>query len=350
MKRNKRQQLLVSFFEKKKFLSQKEIQNEFEKLGISPSKITVLRDIEILMHQGFLEKIGKGRATKYQVVGGEFFHPIDIEDYFKKGPDEREGVHEQFNFEIFEKLQNYPIFAKDEFFFLENLQEKYRKNVQNTDPTLIHKEFERFTIEFAWKSSQFEGNTYTLLETESLFTEGKEPFGHSKEESIMILNHKKAFDYIRSNTDQFLNLNIYEIENIHSLLTKDLPIVSGLRQRVVGITGTRYKPLDNIHQIREMLENLCRIVNVFSDVFSKALITLALISYIQPFNDGNKRTSRLISNALLLAYDNCPLSYRNVNESDYKKAMLLFYEKQNFFYLKKLFIKQLEFSVNTYFQ
>ena len=80
-----------------------------------------------------------------------------------------------------------------------------------------------------------------------------------------------------------------------------------------------------------------------------ALLALVLISYIQPFMDGNKRTARIVSNAILMNYDYCPLSFRTVNSIDYKKAMLLFYEQNNISNFKEIFINQFEFAVRTYF-
>ena len=84
-------------------------------------------------------------------------------------------------------------------------------------------------------------------------------------------------------------------------------------------------------------------------MFEKALISLILISYIQPFADGNKRTARIVSNAVLMSKKYCPLSFRTVDAIDYKKAMLLFYEQNNISAIKKIFIDQYEFAVNTYF-
>ncbi|MBU4057052.1 Fic family protein, partial [Patescibacteria group bacterium] len=82
----------------------------------------------------------------------------------------------------------------------------------------------------------------------------------------------------------------------------------------------------------------------------KAVIAMILIAYIQPFEDGNKRTSRLTGNAILMAHDICPLSYRNMDEVEYKKAVILFYEQNNIGYFKKLFIEQFEFAVKNYFR
>jgi len=86
------------------------------------------------------------------------------------------------------------------------------------------------------------------------------------------------------------------------------------------------------------------------DPFSKAIFTTLMISYIQPFEDGNKRASRLLGNAILLANNACPLSYRSINEADYKKAVIIFYEQNSARFFKELFVEQFKFAVGNYFQ
>lgn len=205
-------------------------------------------------------------------------------------------------------------------------------------------------IGLSWKSSQIEGNTYSLLETERLFKEKQEANNKTKEEAIMLLNHKDAITYLLDNKGIAQTIDIRLLEEIHSLLTKDLKVSRNIRARAVGITGIAYKPLDSDHQIRENLEMMCELINAKDNGFEKALLAVVLISYIQPFEDGNKRTGRMLSNALLIAFDACPLSYRSVDSLDYKKAMLLFYEQNNISAFKQLFIEQNEFAVNNYFQ
>jgi Fic family protein len=94
---------------------------------------------------------------------------------------------------------------------------------------------------------------------------------------------------------------------------------------------------------------MCDLINNKDNVFEKALLALVLISYIQPFMDGNKRTARIVSNAILMNYQHCPISFRSVDSIDYKKAMLLFYEQNNISAFKQIYINQFEFAVNTYF-
>jgi len=82
----------------------------------------------------------------------------------------------------------------------------------------------------------------------------------------------------------------------------------------------------------------------------KAMFTIAMISYIQPFTDGNKRTARMLANAVLLANNYFALSYRSVDETFYKKALVLFYEQNSLYYLKQIILDQYKFALNTYFK
>ena len=173
--------------------------------------------------------------------------------------------------------------------------------------------------------------------------------GKTKDEANMLLNHKEALDFIISHPDYINPLTISSIEDIHSILAKDLDINRNIRKSRVGISGTNYKPLDNEFQIKEALEEMCKLINSKENVFEKALLALVLISYIQPFADGNKRTARIISNAILMNHHFCPISFRTIDSLEYKKAMLIFYEQTNINPFKKIFINQFEFAVNTYF-
>jgi len=211
------------------------------------------------------------------------------------------------------------------------------------------KEMERLAIDLSWKSSQIEGNTYSLLETERLLKDKETAAGKPKDDATMLLNHKEALHFILENPDYVVPLSIARIEDVHSILIKDLEVERNIRQRRVGISGTNYKPLDNEHQIREALEDMCRLINRKENVFEKTLLALVLLSYIQPFNDGNKRTARIICNAILISNQYCPISFRTIDAVEYKKAMLIFYEQNTISVFKKLFIEQFRFAVKTYF-
>jgi Fic family protein len=312
------------------------------------SRATIVRDLNILLEKGIIEKEGKGRNVYYSENNlSPLLKYFDAEEYFTKGPDERIGVRERFNFEIFGLLGD--IWTAEETAELQKLDEAYRERVPRLSSAELKKEFERLSIELSWKSSQIEGNTYSLIDTEILLKESKEAAGHSKEEAVMILNHKNALEYIRDKRSDFKTLSVSKIENIHALIVHGLGIEKGLRKRPVGVVGTRYRPLDNEHQVREAAEKMIGTINATRDIFSKALFSVMLLSYIQPFEDGNKRTARLLGNAVLLSHGSCPLSYRSVKESDYKKAMILFYERNNIRFFKELFLEQFRFAATNYF-
>lgn len=341
----KRQTNILDFIRKRGAASNKEIKNHLKDV----SRITIFRDINVLLSQKLIRRDGKGRNVRYlEAVENELFRYIDADSYFEKGPDERLVKYERFNFDIFKNLKN--IFSKDELRELEIMNNDYKRRIKQLSDAILKKEFERLTIELSWKSSQIEGNTYSLLDTEILIKEHKEAEGHKKEEAIMILNHKSALDYIRDKRSDFKNINLRKIENIHKLIIKDLAVSVGLRKKPVGIVGTRYTPLDNEHQIRETMEKTIQIINSFNDPFPKALTAILMVSYIQPFEDGNKRTARLLGNALLLAAGASPLSFRSIDEKDYKKAVIIFYEQNNIRFFKELFLDQLKFAAVNYFR
>lgn len=344
LKLTQRQLNILEFIRKRGSVGNKEIREHIK----NASRVTIVRDIDFLLRNSLICKEGGGRSVRYaEDISSDILRYIDIGEYFKKGPDERAPILERFNGEIFKKLKN--IFSEDEARDLKAMNDGYKKRIAKLPPVILKKEFERLTIELSWKSSQIEGNTYSLLDTEVLIQERKEAAGHTREEAVMILNHKAALDYIRDAQSGFRNITLRKIENIHALLVAGLNVGLGLRTMPVGIVGTRYRPLDNEHQIREAMEKAARAINGLRDPFSKALSAILLISYIQPFADGNKRAGRLLGNALLLAHGACPLSFRSVNEADYKKALIVFYEQNNARFFKELFVEQFKFAVENYF-
>ena len=316
----------------------------------TPSGSTVKRLLSAAVKEGNIETVGRGPSTKYRLTPqAHVTMPLDLATYFDKDIDER-VVQESFNFDLIrEVLPKVEIFTKEELSVLFAAQKEFEKNTEGMTDLEYHKEMERLGVDLSWKSSQIEGNTYSLLETERLLRDKQTASGKTKEEAIMLLNHKDALDFVLDVPDYLKELSVHRIEDIHSILTKELGVDRNIRHRRVGITGTNYRPLDNEFQIREALENTCTLVNGKDNVFEKALLTLVLLSYIQAFVDGNKRTARITSNAILIANGYCPISFRTVDSIDYKKAMLMFYEQNNIAAFKKIFIEQFLFAVKTYF-
>ena len=316
----------------------------------APSDSTMKRLLSAAAKEGNVETVGRGPATKYRLTPqAHVTMPLDLAAYFDKDIDER-VVQESFNFDLIrEVLPKVEIFTKEELEVLNAAQKEFKKNTEGMTDLEYRKEMERLGVDLSWKSSQIEGNTYSLLETERLLKDKQTASGKTKDEAIMLLNHKDALDFVLDVPDYLKELSVHRIEDIHSILTKELEVDRNIRHRRVGITGTNYRPLDNEFQIREALEDTCTLVNGKDNVFEKALLTLVLLSYIQAFVDGNKRTARITSNGILIANGYCPISFRTVDSIDYKKAMIMFYEQNNIAAFKKIFTEQFLFAVKTYF-
>jgi len=343
---NKRQFDILEKISTKETLSSSDV---LKVLNEKISLITIKRDLEYLVKLKYLTRNGKGRGTVYQkTIVGVLFSPIDASKYNEIEPDARNGAN-SFNFSLFEEFPQ-DIFSNEEKEMLDNATKNYKEKIRGITSVTQSKELERFIIELSWKSSKIEGNTYTLLDTERLLREGVSAEGHTPDEATMIINHKKAFSFILENIKHLGKNGITAgfIEKIHELLTFDLGVSKGVRHGLVGIIGTKYKPLDNKYQINEALNSLYQVINSMKNAYSKALTILLGISYIQPFEDGNKRTARLLCNAFLL-FENCaPLSYRSVSENNYRESILVFYEKNSLIPMKEIFMEQYIFSTQNY--
>lgn len=314
------------------------------------SNRTLQRLLADAMNTGSVEVIGRGPATRYRLTPqAHVTMELNLDTYFEKEVDER-VVQESFNFDLInEILPKVDLFTTEELKRLDEAQGVFQQHLSKLSLIEYRKEMERLGIDLSWKSSQIEGNTYSLLETELLLKEKQTASGKTKEEAVMLLNHKDALDFILDVPDYLKDLTVGRIEEIHALLTKELGVERNIRHHRVGITGTNYVPLDNEFQIREALEDSVNLINGKENIFDKALLALVLLSYIQAFTDGNKRTARIVSNGILIANGYCPLSFRTVDSIEYKKAMLMFYEQNNIAAFKRIFIDQFLFAVKTYF-
>lgn len=342
-----RQQFVLNLINRFNGLSREAIQENAKNL-YPVSKPTLIRDLKHLLEQKLIATKGKAKNIKYYPYQqNPLLRQFDLDRYFLDEPDKRLGAKKSFDFNIFTHLNS--LFTPAELHLLEKVSFSFEKTTAKLEPDILRRELERFTIELSWKSSKIEGDTYTLLETESLIKEHKQAKGKTKDEALMILNHKSAFEAMLKNKDDFKTLSIAIISQMHNILVKSLSISPGIRKQAVGITGTVYRPLDNEFQIKEAFEKTIGIINKAGNPFEKALIAHVMIPYLQPYSDGNKRTGRMLTNAILLAWDLYPLSYRSVDEEQFKKALILFYEQESIFHIKRLFIEQTKFANENYF-
>jgi len=343
--KEKYQSKIIELIHKSKALSASELYNLID-LGES----TVRKYLKELVEENKLQVIGSGRSTKYTIAPSfELLAPMNLDDYYQNEMDDR-NAKSSYDFDLVANvLQKASLFTDKEQQKLNKIQDRYLKSIQLVENGIYKKRLEVLAIDLIWKSSEIEGNTYSLLETEALIKQQELAKGKSKEDAIMLLNHKKALDFITDDLDYLKPLTVNKVIDIHTLLIGGLGVSNNIRKRAVAITGTNYRPLSIETQIREELERIVGLVNRKENVFEKGLLLLCLLSYLQAFEDGNKRTARIMSNAVLMSYNYCPLSFRTVSAVDYKKAMLLFYEQNNISAMKEIFINQYEFAVKQYF-
>lgn len=199
----------------------------------------------------------------------------------------------------------------------------------------------RLLIDLSWNSSRLEGNTYSLLETKRLIESGESATGKDATETQMILNHKEAIEYIVNLAEED-NINSQVIRSIHALLSENLlgdPSASGrVRKIAVGIAGTTYLPLDNPHVLADCFQLFIDKLNQIQDPFEQSFFSLVHLSYMQAFEDVNKRTARLVANISLIKNNFRPLSFMDVDQVAYVKSLIGIYEKNDISLLRDLYV------------
>jgi len=206
--------------------------------------------------------------------------------------------------------------------------------------TYLRQVMDRLLIDLSWNSSRLEGNTYSLLDTQRLFERGESAEGKAAAETQMILNHKSAIEMLAENAEG-IGFNRYTICNLHALLSDNLlpdPAAGGyIRTRPVGITGTVYRPLEIPQQIELYFDRILQKAEAIRNPFEQAFFVMVHLPYLQPFEDVNKRISRLAANIPFIRHNLCPLSFVDVDKDDYMRSTLGVYELNRVEYLLDVF-------------
>ncbi|MBN8442189.1 MAG: Fic family protein [Thauera sp.] len=209
----------------------------------------------------------------------------------------------------------------------------------------------RLLIDLSWASSHLEGNTYSRLDTRELIEHGRVAQGKAAIETQMILNHKAAIELLVENADT-AGLNRFTLLNLHAALSENLlpnPADEGrLRQHGVEIGKSVYRPLGVPAQIEESLDLLLDKANRIQDPFEQSFFVMVHLPYLQPFADVNKRTSRLAANLPLIRANLCPLTFLDVPEQAYSRAVLGVYELTRIELLRDLYVWAYERSTQEY--
>lgn len=209
----------------------------------------------------------------------------------------------------------------------------------------------RLLVDLSWASSRLEGNTYTRLDTQNLIERGQVATGKDAIETQMILNHKAAIEMLIDGADE-VGFDAFTFKNLHAVLSQDLlrdPLASGrLRRRPVDISGTVFLPLALPQVIEDSFALLLAKAAAIADPFEQAFFLMVQLPYLQPFEDVNKRVSRIGANLPLIQHNLCPLSFVDVPERAYVEGTLGVYELNRVELLRDVFVWAYERSCQRY--
>jgi hypothetical protein len=322
---------------------------------------TLQRRLALLVEQKQISIEGRGRASRYHLsvnrsdlpivlsavkadMHGELYVPISSE-----GEEIRQAVREPiqnrhpvgYNRDFLDSYH-----PNDTFYLSSDIRQKLYemgRSPEGNRPagTYARKIFNRLLIDLSWNSSRLEGNTYSLLETEILLGQGELAEGRNAMEAQMLLNHKAAIELLVEQASE-TGFNRYTICNLHGLLSNNLlsnPQACGrLRTIPVGIGKTVYYPLEMPQLIDECFGQVLAIAGEVKDPFEQAFFAMVHLPYLQPFEDINKRVSRLAANIPLIRQNLCPLSFVDVVDRAYIDGIVAVYELNRVDLLRDIFI------------
>jgi hypothetical protein len=209
----------------------------------------------------------------------------------------------------------------------------------------------RLLIDLAWNSSRLEGNTYSILDTKRLIEFGQEAEGRDRLEAQMILNHKDAVEFLVSNAAE-IGFNRYTILNLHAILANNLLVdetaAGRLRHIGVGIDGSVYHPPETPQFVQECFDQLLATAAAITDPFEQSFFVMVQLPYLQPFDDVNKRVSRMAANIPFIRANLSPLSFIDLPRELYTHAILGVYELNRIEFLRDVFMWSYERSAERY--
>ncbi len=333
---------------------------------VGGSYATVGRLLDKLVQEKALVRKGKARATRYFPAAAdehitEAVHATDrVTATISPGwSAQARAVLDQLNLALGARQ---PVtyqrrfvddYAPNETFLLprelaETLAQEGRMQGQQPAGTYARKVLEQLLIDLSWSSSRLEGNTYSLLATEELFKSGAPP---SNLEGVMLLNHKRAIEFLVDAVPSY-GLTDSVIRNLHALLMQDLLADSAglgaIRTKVVNISDTTYIPSQVPQLLEEMISLIIGKAQHIKNPVEAAFFLWVNLAYLQPFEDGNKRTSRLAANIPLMLYNSAPLAFLDIDPRDYAKAMLGVYELLDVTIAVELFAWTYKRSIRKY--
>ncbi len=319
------------------------------------------RRLKRLQADGVVEISGRGRGTRYQLLDtGDTVNSGEsnvaaspeserIRRYVNQPTAKRKPVSYQRDF-----LEAY---QPNTTFYLTEAERKKLLEIGRTPVlgqqagTYAKDILNRLLIDLSWNSSRLEGNTYSLLDTQRLIEHGEQVDDKPATDAQMILNHKEAIEFLVSSAEE-VGFNRYTVLNLHALLAENLlpdPQAAGrLRSGPIGISHSVYTPVAIPQVINDCFNLILEKAQAIQDSFEQSFFAMVHLPYLQPFDDVNKRVSRLAANIPLLQHNLTPLSFVEVAESDYIQAVLGVYELNKTELLRDVFMWAYERSADRY--
>ena len=332
--------------------------------NVEYSSRTLQRRLTLLVKSGLLAASGKGRWCRYRLPQ-QPLEPV---------PDEEAvGIPLSEESEDIRNLVRQPLMRRRPVGYNRAFLDAYRPNETRylsaseiiklgelggeiprgnlPAGTYVREILNRLLIDLSWNSSRLEGNTYSLLETERLLAMGENAEGKNARDAQMILNHKHAIEMLVEQAAE-IGFNRYTICNLHALLSENLladpGAVGRLRSKSVGITGTVFRPLEGPQLIEECFQQILDTAAAVENPFEQAFFAMVHLPYLQPFEDVNKRVSRLAANISLIRMNLCPLSFVDVPDRAYIDGLLGIYELNRLDLMRDIFLWAYERSCARY--
>ncbi len=338
-----------------------QIEKTLESQGLYFNRRTLQRRLARLEKTGKIQIAGAGKATRYIPV-------VSTEEPMENSGD----ISLSIDANELKNLVSRPLSARQPMSYQRQFIDNYQPNVtwylspairdhlinkgrridiNYAAGTYIRQILGRLLIDLSWASSRLEGNTYSLLETERLIAFGEAAPGKTPFETQMILNHKAAIEFLVEAGDE-IRFDRQTILNLHALLSDNLlgdPAASGrLRSIPIGIGKSVYEPIAVPQLIDEIFRQILDTTAAISDPFEQAFFILIHLPYLQPFEDVNKRVSRLAANIPFIHNNLCPLSFMDVPEDLYVNGLLSVYELNRIELMREVFVWTYERSCDRY--
>ena len=285
-------------------------------------RTTLFRDFKTLVRAGLLQSAGKS----YRI-------DTDSDAYLRwdlsRAPHHRSPV--PYNPDLLDDYQ------PNSTFLLSDAQLLTLERAGKVEGTTAAKEkgklYERvlasLLIDLTHASSNLENVNISWLDTKTLIEFGERPEGLTERQIQIVLNHKAAIAFLKDHGPS-------------------LSAIGALRSVVVRFDDSKYLPPDNPHLLREIFTTFCAKADAIANPYEQAFFAMLFIAYIQPFQDGNKRTSRIAMNIPLVKHALAPFSFSDIRGRDYTFGLLAFYERGRHHFLADTFTAAYQKSAARY--